>query len=230
MKSVPRRRAGHASARGRYLVYLLVLLAPASMPLLGAQDVPADWTSLVDRPRKLAFEVEALGAGDSTEWIRLSGMFELVLRAPSSAVLDACWLGMDESARIYSRVESSRVLERSGDIVVGEQVAGVKVLGIEFLSRATFRNTLERLGEGRVRVSWTLVDSDGSMRRSVGWWYFAEIRDGPEPFTYVAYFVDGEVEWRYPGQAGLMRAFGSGDLERMVGEFSREVYRRASLP
>ncbi len=200
------------------------------MPLLGAQDVPADWTSLVDRPRKLAFEVEALGAGDSTEWIRLSGMFELVLRAPSSAVLDACWLGMDESARIYSRVESSRVLERSGDIVVGEQVAGVKVLGIEFLSRATFRNTLERLGEGRVRVSWTLVDSDGSMRRSVGWWYFAEIRDGPEPFTYVAYFVDGEVERRYPGQAGLMRAFGSGDLERMVGEFSREVYRRASLP
>ena len=200
------------------------------MPLLGAQDVPADWTSLVDRPRKLAFEVEALGAGDSTEWIRLSGMFELVLRAPSSAVLDACWLGMDESARIYSRVESSRVLERSGDTVVGEQVAGVKVLGIEFLSRATFRNTLERLGEGRVRVSWTLVDSDGSMRRSVGWWYFAEIRDGPEPFTYVAYFVDGEVERRYPGQAGLMRAFGSGDLERMVGEFSREVYRRASLP
>ena len=200
------------------------------MPLLGAQDVPADWTSLVDRPRKLAFEVEALGAGDSTEWIRLSGMFELVLRAPSSAVLDACWLGMDESARIYSRVESSRVLERSGDIVVGEQVAGVKVLGIEFLSRATFRNTLERLGEGRVRVSWTLVESDGSMRRSVGWWYFAEIRDGPEPFTYVAYFVDGEVERRYPGQAGLMRAFGSGDLERMVGEFSREVYRRASLP
>ena len=79
---------------------------------------------IVDEPRELSFEVTAFPVRDGEAWIRLSGRYELALRAPFSAVLDACWLGMDESARIFSRVESSRVLERTDDAAVGEQVAG----------------------------------------------------------------------------------------------------------
>jgi len=222
MKPHPRRRAG---TRARTV--LLALIASVPPPLLAAQEIPSDWRIIVDEPRELSFEVTAFPVRDGEAWIRLSGRYELALRAPFSAVLDACWLGMDESARIFSRVESSRVLERTDDAAVGEQVAGVSVMGFEFLSRASFLNTLERPAADAARVSWSLLDSDGSIRRGEGWWYFAEIRGMPEPVTYVAYYTESEILRLFPGQAGVMRAFGPGDLERMLGEFSREAYRRA---
>lgn len=217
-------------ARLELLAFLLVLSAPLSPQALGAQEIPSDWREIVDEPRKLSFEAEALGLLDGERWIRVSGFYEVALHAPLAAVLDACWLGMDESARIYSRVEWSRVLRRSDYEVVGEQVAGVRVMGFEYLSRASFLNELERPAPNVARVSWSLLDSDGSMRRSVGWWYFAEIRSGPDPVTYVEYFTDGEILGLFPGQLALMRAFGPGDLERMLGEFSEEAYRRAAGP
>jgi len=234
MKSVPRRgsAASRSSRRSATwfarLAFLIAFLAAPSMPGLGAQEIPADWRAIVDEPRKLSFEVEALGLLDGESWIRLSGFYELALRAPFASVLDACWLGMEESARIYSRVEWSRVLERSDFAVVGEQVAGVRVMGAEFLSRASFLNRLESPAPTVARVSWSLIDSDGSLRSGAGWWYFEEISGEPDPVTYVAYFTESEILRLFPGQAGIMRAFGSGDLERMLREFSREAYRRAA--
>lgn len=206
----------------------LLVLAASILPLvLEAQEIPSDWRAIVDEPRKLSFDVATLAARDGEVWIRLSGRYEVTLRAPFAVVLDACWLGMDEAARIYSRVEAARVLERSEVVVVGEQVAGVRMLGFEFLSRASFRNVLERPAANAARVSWSLIESDGSIGRSEGWWYFAELRGEPEPLTYVAYYADSEILRLFPGQAGVMRAFGSADFVRLLGEFAREAYRRA---
>lgn len=222
----PRRRRFRISS---LLACLLVVGGGAELAA-GSGSVPSDWRALVDRPRRLEFGVDAARTPDGAKWITLRAVYEVVLRAPVESVASANWGAYERAPEVYSRVFRSRVLSRSADELVTEQVTGVKVLGLSFLSTAVFRNTRACPTPGRVEVEFSLVRSDGSLRDSVGGYVFEAIEAPGGPWTFVRYEVRTEVEARFPGQAGIMRSFGPADLEDVLREFAREVYRVAEVP
>lgn len=223
---------GPGPRRIRALAALLCFLAFGSGAALaaGSGSAPSDWRAIVDRPRKIEFGVETAKTPDGSKWITLDASYEVVLRAPLEAVAAANWQAYERSHEVFSRVFRSRVLSRSADEIVTEQETGVKVLGLSFLSTAVFRNVRARPASGRVEVDFSLVRSDGSLRESAGGYVFEAIEAADGPWTLVRYRVSTEVEARFPGQAGIMRTFGPADLEDVLGEFAREVYRVARAP
>jgi len=218
------------SARLAVALGFAVLFAAGTAAPVEFRSVPADWRAIVDRPRKIEFGVETAKTPDGSKWITLDASYEVVLRAPLEAVAAANWQAYERSHEVFSRVFRSRVLSRSADEIVTEQETGVKVLGLSFLSTAVFRNVRARPASGRVEVDFSLVRSDGSLRESAGGYVFEAIEAEDGPWTLVRYRVSTEVEARFPGQAGIMRTFGPADLEDVLGEFAREVYRVARAP
>jgi len=216
--------------RGFFAVLLVLMSGGGAAFSAGAGSAPADWRAIVDKPRKIEFDVETAKSPDGAKWIALGASYEVVLRAPLEVVAAANWGAYERSHEVFSRVYRSRVLSRLADEIVTEQETGVKVLGLSFLSTAVFRNTRARPAPGRVEVDFTLVRSDGSLGSSDGGYVFEAIEAAGGPWTLVRYRVRTEVEARFPGQAGIMRTFGPADLEDVLGEFAREVYRLAKAP
>jgi hypothetical protein len=203
----------------------------AGPPLLPPPPgAPSDWASLVDKPRELYFRADVSKSEDGARWIRMELEFEVTLRASSAFASDACWYGTERAAEIFSRVDSVRILSREPTLVISEQLTGVRILGLAFLAKGTYRNELRRDSPAKALVSWTLEETDGSVRGNTGYWYFEEVRGGADPLVYVRYQVVSEVEARFPGQLGIMRAFGPGDIKALLMQFAREVYRLAGKP
>ena len=174
--------------------------------------------------RPLAFNVSDYSDPQGKTWIRYSCAFECLYRARVDEVVAKLW-DFADSPKIFSRIEMVRVRSDTGTEAVTEQRTAVRLLGLAFVSNLVFRNTIERSGPGSAKVNFESIETDGSSLSSKGGWTLEDRSDQGGPATYAVYRLESFIAPRFPGQAAIMRAFGAGDEEKLMGELARAVSR-----
>jgi hypothetical protein len=129
------------------------------------------------------------------------------------------------SPRTFSRIEAVRLRSDTGTEAVTEQRTAVRVLGLAFISNLVFHNALARKGPAAATIRFETIETDGSCLSTEGAWDLEDRSDPAGPATYVTYSLDSFVEPRFPGQAAIMRAFGQGDIKRVMRELGQAIAR-----
>jgi hypothetical protein len=174
--------------------------------------------------RQVEFEVSDYRDSQGKTWIHLHGRFECEYGQTVDDIV-ATLRDFENAPKVFSRIEAIKVRSVAGSIVVTEQRSAVRVLGLAFISNLVFKNELEQRDSDSAKVSFELVESDGSCLSTLGSWTL-EDRSGPSgPTTYAIFMLDSLVQPRFPGQAAIMRSFGAGDLKRTMRELGLSVKR-----
>jgi hypothetical protein len=204
------------------------LRALAVFALLLAVSAPAAATA-DPGPRQIGFSVSDYTDENGGSWIRLRAEFECVLRSPMDQVIATLW-DFAASPKIFSRIDAIRVRYDTGSESETEQRTGVRILGLAFLSDLVLKNGLHRSGPASATVDFESIETDGSCLFSRGAWGLEERSSASGVETRVTYSLDTCVERRFPGQAGIMRAFGAGDMKKLMRELRAAVDSRAPNP
>lgn len=215
----------------------VLLIAPAlfaasaagAAPRASGQPLPvANRMSLEESaPRKIAYQVSRVRSPDGAAWIDMYADFETVYPCGIEEVV-ALLQDYEGTPKVFSRVESVTLRSKDGDTAVTEQVSAVRVFGFAFISKLSFRVSTEWKGPDRATVRFASIETDGSAYRSDGSWELETIEAGGTKSTYLRYRLDTWAAPRFPGQEGIMRAFGAGDFQRTLRELGAALRRRAA--
>lgn len=197
--------------------FLCAVLAFIALPLVLANPGRAELAALVDHPRTLDYRADPLVTADGRRWVETEVAVEAVFPGRLEELL-ALLTDYEASPGLFSRIEAVKLRSREGDVAVTEQRSAVRVLGLAFTSDLVFRNVLTRTGPSTARLSFEMVGGDGSSRETRGGWELEEVALESGPGVYLVYRCFLVAENRFPLQLAIMRAFGKGDFERMVGE------------
>jgi len=196
---------------------LLVLLLPG----LAAAEAPSPREGARQAPRKISFEVERLASPDGRDWLAMRSENEAVYPYGIEEVAGLL-RDFEAGSEIFSRVGEVRLLADDGKVAEYVQTSVVRVLGLTFVSKLTFRNETEWEGRERVIFRFRAIETDGSAYSSEGSWELESLGEGS---TLVRYRAETWVEPRFPGQEGIMRAFGAADFQRVMRELGRALER-----
>jgi len=177
-------------------------------------------------PRKIAYEVSRERSPDGAAWIDMRADFETVYPFGIEEIV-AVLEDYEGTPEVFSRVESVKLRSKEGDTAITEQVSAVRILGLAFISKLAFRVETEWAGPGRAVVSFHAIETDGSAYLSDGSWELEAMDVGGSRSTYLRYRLETWAEPRFPGQEGIMRAFGAGDFQRTLRELGAALRRRA---
>jgi hypothetical protein len=199
-----------SNARAMLLI-ACCLLAPIALPLAG--ESPANGGSA----QQLSFEVSDYRDDQGRRWIHLSSEFECLYDERMDDLIATLW-NFPNAPKVFSRIETVRVLSRSPTSAVTEQRTAFRLFGFAFISNLIFNNVLVRRGTSGARVSFELIETDGSCLSTVGSWDLEDRSDLSGSATYARFSLESYVEPRFPGQAAIMRGFGAADMRRTMRE------------
>ena len=198
------------------LAFCVVAASPA-VPQTKAAAGPA-------AARQLRFEVSDYRDPQGKRWIHLSCEFEYSYQARMEDIIVTLW-DFPRAPKIFSRIESVRVLSDTGTVAVTDQRTAVRVLGLAFISNLVFRSTLTRRNPDSTTLSYETIKTDGSCLSAAGAWYLEEKSASSGPSTYARYSLESYVEPRFPGQAAIMRGFGAADVKKVMRELGQAMAR-----
>jgi hypothetical protein len=181
---------------------------------------------LVGRQRQVSLRVSSERA-EGKDWIRMQADFETAYRAGIEETI-AVIRDFEGGPRIFSRIASVKLRSDDGTVAVTEQRTVVRALGLAFVSDVTFRNLLVRSGSSRALISFETIETDGSVLKVTGSWDLMEVQDGSDRLTYLRYRLDNWTAPRAPGQEAVMRAFGAGDMRKVLRELGAAIERRTA--
>jgi hypothetical protein len=191
----------------------------------GADTLPSrDISGLIGIQKQLRFSVSDYRDPQGKSWIRLSGECEGAYRQSIDDLVATLW-DFANAPKTFARIDSCRLIADDGRTAEIEQNTGVRILGLAFLSRAVFRDTLIR-DEDTAAISFESIDVDDTMLSSKGEWLLEDRSDSSGCATYVRYKLESIVEPRFPGQLYIMRQFGPADMQALLKQLNEATAKR----
>lgn len=198
--------------------------SPGEAP--GAAQVPSGKISV----QCVSFSVERKKSPDGRSWIAMRGEYTAVLQATAEEVLKVL-TSYKAFPSIFPRIAAVEVLDDNGAVAHILETTIVRVLGLSSTSVLELEIRNEHPRPDLAVQTTRMLKSDGSVFDSSAVWTIETL--APEaaagaaaskgPRCKVVYRMETWSDPRFPLQEGIMRSFGSKDLEDVVRQMAEAV-------
>jgi hypothetical protein len=163
------------------------------------------------------FEVSDYRDGDGKRWIHLYCEFECSYREKMEDLIATLW-DFPNSPKVFSNIDSVRVLSETDTTAVTEQRTGVRILGLSFVSRLVYKDSLVRKDSGAATMGFETIETDDSVLFSKGGWDLEDRSDSSGPATYAVYHIENYIDPRFPAESAILRDFGAPGFRKVMRE------------
>ena len=203
-----------------------VLASVDAVPQLGLDlpqppDFEATKRLLEGAPRMLSYSVKS---DDTGEWIKFSATCETAYPV-SGTSLEAILQDYANAAKVFSRIDWVKIVDRLPNGVITEQFSGIKALGVKFYTKNRFHQWTSREA-GYVNMNFYQIESGGTMRNCIGAWSVVDRSKPGEPLCYLHYDLSFDTLAQFPGQEAAMRGLGEADVLRVLKELGTAARER----